>query len=98
MSTIYPYYVISHLTGGILKTWKDKGINFPNSAKFPDYNEALEALRKGLKRREEFYERTGIHCDEELHNQYVIMKYSGPYESRIESIWENGHITHIVHS
>ena len=87
------YYVISHLTGGILKTWKDKGINFPNSAKFTNLDDAIHALDKGLQRRAERYERTGFHCDEEMDDQYVIMKYSGPYRARIVFIREKNTIT-----
>ena len=93
MATAYPYYVISHLEGGILKTWKDKGINFPNSAKFDNLENAVNALQKGLKRRAEFYEQTGIHCDEEMEDQYVIMKYSGPYKAKIVFIQEQNVIT-----
>ena len=88
MSVGYPYYVIAHLEAGVMKTWKDKGINFPNSAKFNSLEDAAGALNQGLIRRAERYERTGFHCDDELDDQYVILKYSGPYQARIVFIRE----------
>lgn len=90
---MYPYYTISHLEAGVLKTWKSTGAHFPGSKHFARLEEAQEALIKGLKRRAEFYERTGIHCDEELEDQYVIQKFSAPYCSRIVMIFEKNVVT-----
>jgi hypothetical protein len=93
--TKYPYYTIGHLEAGVIKTWKSTGINFPNTGKYESVEKALEVLSKGLKRRKEYYERTGFHCDEELDDQYIILEYQKPFRSRIRIIYEHNIITWI---